>query len=300
MHTTIAFDIFLFGLSCVARLNNCCHLWNLLANEGNYNTKRFGIVIYEKHHFDIIICHKTPIYGSHHVPVSPLHTIPLPIHLELIIHGVLRRACTQHYPSDTPTLGMSSTLPVLHRHVSTVCILPWSSPTRWRMEGSNFWTYFSKDGSSLDITVCRKPTQIYQYWTSGPTMSRRVWPGACTTEQRVSAAPRMACWQTPPVWWPEAERLFRGLHALFHLAIPPTCGRPPWGTTCGGEQATTEGVSEDIRWVCRKYSMYVVINFGQPFHSVQSKMIMKGPLPVEKQWHQKTEYRSRLALIFVL
>ena len=108
--------------------------------------------------------------------------------------------------------------------------------------------------------------------------------------RRVSAAPRMACWQTPPVWWPEAERLFRGLHALFHLAIPPTCGRPPWGTTCGGEQATTEGVSEDIRWVCRKYSMYVVINFGQPFHSVQSKVIMKGPC----QWRSSDTRRQSI------
>ena len=43
----------------------------------------------------------------------------------------------------------------------------------------------------------------------------------------------------------------------------------------------TEGVSEDVRQVCRKFGMKVVFRSGQSFHSILTKV--KDPLMMEKQ-----------------
>lgn len=44
----------------------------------------------------------------------------------------------------------------------------------------------------------------------------------------------------------------------------------------------TAVASEDIKWVCRKYSMQLIFRSGRSLHSVLSKV--KGTLPVVKQF----------------
>lgn len=44
----------------------------------------------------------------------------------------------------------------------------------------------------------------------------------------------------------------------------------------------TAVASEDITWVCRKYSMQLIFRSGRSLHSVLSKV--KGTLPVAKQF----------------
>ena len=103
-----------------------------------------------------------------------------------------------------------------------------------------------------------------------------------------TVAGHLAEGRVPPQQSPEAEGLPQSLHPLFISAFCscPGCGNHRGIATGGGHRSPlvvlpyTKGVSDDIRWVCRKFAIKVVFRSGRSLCSMLTKV--KDALAMEK------------------
>ena len=222
------------------------------------------------------------------------------------VHGVLWRTGTQVCPSKATTLDEICWWHLLYReegHSERAPRPPQQCKTLHQVYcggGEGWWPALSRHPAPEERgwrPGCHRLQEAHTHWLIpglpiAPSIPCQEGTGQVpvwhSKEHHHQAGGQLAEERVSPHQSPEAERLPQCLHPLFISTFFswPGCG-DHWGiTTEGGRRPLlvmlpyTEGVSDDIRRVCRKFGMKVVFKSGRSLCSMLTKV--KNALSMEK------------------